>query len=280
VQQLPAAVLHGRIWLAGGLTGAEQATNKTEYYDTTLHQWAPGPNLPFEVHHAMLVNYRGQLWVIGGFLPRGQNMEAAASARVLILKGGRWVNGPALHHARAAGAAAVVGDKIVVVGGRTGGRSVQEVKPTEVFDGKGWHDATDIPAPGDHLAAVSDGRYLYAIGGRTLDASANHKALQRFDPATGKWAQLPPLPAANSDMGAAYVGGQLITFGGENSFSVFRTAQSFNLATKTWSTLPNMAEPRHGMGVAVVGKTIYAIDGASQPGHNGSTRTLQLLRFR
>jgi non-specific serine/threonine protein kinase len=154
---------------------------------------------------------------------------------------------------------------------------VQEVKPTEVFDGKGWHDAADIPVPGDHLAAVSDGRYLYAIGGRTLDASANHKALQRFDPASGKWAQLPSLPAANSDMGAAYVGGQLITFGGENAFSVFRTAQSFNLATKTWSTLPNMAEPRHGMGVAVVGKTIYAIDGASQPGHNGSTPTMQTL---
>jgi hypothetical protein len=280
VQQLPAAVLDNRIWLAGGVTGPERATNKTEYYDTTLHQWAPGPNLPFEVHSAMMVNYRGQLWMIGGFLPRGQNMEAAASARVLIFKGDRWVDGPALHHARAAGAAAVVGNKIVVVGGRTGGRSVQEVKPTEVFDGKGWHDATDIPVPGDHLAAVSDGKYLYAIGGRTLVASANHKAVQRFDPATGKWAQLPPLPVANSDMGAAYVGGQLITFGGENAFSVFRTAQSFNLATKTWSTLPNLAEPRHGMGVAVVGKTVYAIDGASQPGHNGSTRTLQLLRLR
>ncbi|HEY3033647.1 MAG TPA: protein kinase, partial [Streptosporangiaceae bacterium] len=275
VQQLHAAVLDNRIWLAGGLTGGEQATNKTEYYDLTAHTWHAGPNLPFEVHHAMMVNYRGQLWVIGGFLPRGQNMEAAASARVLILKGGRWVNGPALHHGRAAGAAAVVGDKIVVVGGRTGGRSVQEVKPTDVFDGRRWHDATDIPVPGDHLAAVSDGRYLYAIGGRTLDASANHKAVQRFDPATGKWAQLPPLPVANSDMGAAYVGGQLITFGGENAFSVFRTARSFNLATKTWSTLPNLAEPRHGMGVAVVGKTIYAIDGASQPGHNGSTPTLQ-----
>jgi hypothetical protein len=280
VQQLHAAVLDNRIWLAGGLTGAEQATSKTEYYDTTLHQWAPGPDLPFEVHHAMMVNYRGQLWVIGGYLPRGQNMEAAASARVLILKGGRWVNGPALHHARAAGAAVVVGDKIVVAGGRTGGRSVQEVKPTEVFDGKGWHNAADIPVPGDHLAAVSDGRYLYTIGGRTLSASANHKAVQRFDPATGKWTQLTPLPVANSDMGAAYVGGQLIAFGGENAFSVFRTARSYNLATKTWSTLPNMAEPRHGMGVAVVGKTIYAIDGASQPGHNGSTRTLQLLRLR
>ena len=81
-------------------------------------------------------------------------------------------------------------------------------------------------------------------------------------------------------MGAAYVDGQIVTFGGENGLTVFGNVRAYNLAAKTWSTLPNMAEPRHGMGVAVVGKTIYAIDGASQPGHNGSTRTLQLLRFR
>jgi len=280
VQQLHAAVLDNRIWLAGGLTGPEQATNKTEYYDLKSRAWHAGPDLPFAVHHAMMVTYRGQLWVIGGYLPRGQNMEAAASARVLIFKGGRWVNGPALHHARAAGAAAVVGNKVVVVGGRTGGRSVQLVKPTEIFDGTGWHDATDIPVPGDHVAAVSHGRYLYAIGGRDLDASANTKAVQRFDPASGKWTQLKPLPSADSDLGAAFVGGQLVTIGGENAFSVFRTVRSYNLATNTWSTLPSLAEPRHGMGVAVVGNTIYAIDGASQPGHNGSTRTLQLLRFR
>jgi hypothetical protein len=29
----------------------------------------------------------------------------------------------------------------------------------------------------------------------------------------------------------------------------------------------------------VVGKTIYAIDGASRPEHNGSTRALQYLSF-
>ena len=72
-----------------------------------------------------------------------------------------------------------------------------------------------------------------------------------------------------------YVGGQLITFGGENAFSVFNTVRSYNLATNTWSTLPPLAEARHGMGAAVVGNTIYAIDGASLPGHAGSTRTLQ-----
>ena len=49
---------------------------------------------------------------------------------------------------------------------------------------------------------MTDGTYAYAIGGRTLKSPRNHSAVQRFDPATGKWTQLTPLPVANSDMGA------------------------------------------------------------------------------
>jgi N-acetylneuraminic acid mutarotase len=279
VQQLHAAVLDGRIWLAGGLTGSSeataQATAKTEYYDLASHTWHAGPGLPFPVHHAMLVAYQGKVWLIGGFRPQGPNLTAAASDKVLILEGNRWAPGPSLHHARAAGAAEVVGNQIVVVGGRTGGQHPGEVTQTEIFNGKKWHDATDIPVPGDHLAAVTDGRYVYALGGRKLEPAANHTAVQRFDPATGQWTQLTPMPVANSDMGAAFVGGQLVTFGGENGLSVFNTTRSYNLAAKTWSTLPSLRDARHGMGVAVIGNTIYAIDGASQPGHAGSTNTLQ-----
>ena len=194
---------------------------------------------------------------------------------MLILKNGHWVTGPPLHHARAAGAAVVVGNKIVVFGGRTGGKVEADVKQTEVFDGKSWHDAPAIPFPGDHLGAVTDGTYAYAIGGRTLKSSDNNNHLQRFDPATNTWTQLTPLPVANSDMGAVYVNGQIVTFGGENAFSVFNTVRSYNVAAKSWSTLANMAQARHGMGAAVVGNTIYAITGASLPGHAGSTRTLQ-----
>jgi len=283
VQQLHAAVLNqSQIWLAGGLLSADQATNKTEYFDPTLHTWALGPPLPFLVHHAMLVSYHGKLWLIGGFLPQGTNMEAAASDQVLILDPatGRWVKGPPLHHARAAAAAVVVGNQIVVVGGRTGGRFPAEVKSTEIFNGKSWHDAPAIPVPGDHLAAVTDGTYVYAIGGRTLVPTANHSAVQRFDPATGHWTQLTPLPVADSDIGAAYISGQLITFGGENGLTVYNTVRDYNLASKTWSTLAPLPDPRHGMAVAVVGNTIYAMDGASLPLHNGSTRTLQYLTFR
>ena len=111
-------MLDNRIWLAGGLLGPDQATNETEYYDPTLRTWSAARICPSWCTARCSLNYHGQLWLIGGFLPVGHNLEASASDHVLILDPAqnRWVEGPPLHHARAAGAAAVVGDQIVVAG--------------------------------------------------------------------------------------------------------------------------------------------------------------------
>ena len=157
-----------------------------------------------------------------------------------------------------------MGNKIVVVGGRTAGTSPAEVIPTEIFDGTSWHDAAGIPVPGDHLAAVSDGTYLYAVGGRRLEVTSNTAAVQRFDPAADRWTQLPAAPGKVSDAGAAIIGGRLIVVGGESIGTVFSTVWAYDLATSTWSSLPNLAAPRHGLAVAAIGNTLYAIDGASQ----------------
>ena len=279
-QQVGAAVdKSGRIWVAGGLTDAQDATAKTEFYDSTIGTWSQGPNLPVPLHHAMMVSYQNTVWVIGGFEPQGSEIIGVASARVLHLNQAQtaWVEAPELHHARGAGAAAVVGNKIVVVGGRTAGTSPAEVIPTEVFDGTSWHDAAGIPIPGDHLAAASDGTYLYAVGGRRLEVTANTAAVQRFDPNADRWVQLKAAPGKVSDAGAAIVGGQLIVVGGESIGTVFNTVWAYDLASSTWSTLPNLAAPRHGLAVAAIGNTLYAIDGASQPGHNASTPTVQTL---
>ena len=98
----------------------------------------------------MMVSYQNTVWVIGGFEPQGSEIIGVASARVLHLDVDQdsWIEGPELHHARGAGAAAVVGNKIVVVGGRTAGTSPQEVATTEVFDGTSWHDAARHPGSG------------------------------------------------------------------------------------------------------------------------------------
>ena len=101
--------------------------------------------------------------------------------------------------------------------------------------------------------------------------------MQRFDPKADRWIQLPAAPGKVSDAGAAIVGGRLIVAGGESIGTVFSTVWAYDLASSTWSTLPNLAEPRHGLAVAAIGNTLYAIDGASQPGHNASTPTMQTL---
>jgi Kelch motif len=280
VQFASAAVLNGRIWVAGGLLGPKHATARTEFYDPTVDLWSAGPPLPVALHHAMMVAYQGTLWVIGGFTAQGSNVLADASARVLKLDlaHNRWTDGPPLHHARAAAAAAVVGNKIVVVGGRTGA-SQQLVKPTEIFDGRSWRDATAILVPGNHLAAASDGTYLYAVGGHQMSETSNTTAVQRFDPATDKWTKLPPMLAAVSGLGAAVVGGQLITVGGDNGLTVSGTVRAYNLATKSWFSLPNLPAARTGMGVVAYRNVLYALDGAAKPGHIASTSTVQILSF-
>ena len=264
--------------MAGGLTGPQQATAKTQFFDPTVRTWGPGPALPFALNHAMMVTYRGTLWVIGGFLTQRGSPTGVASSRVLILNKAEtgWTEGPPLHHARAAAAVAVVGDKIVVAGGRTGDPG-QLVRPTEVYDGTSWHDAPAIPTPADHLAAASDGTWLYAVGGERLTSALPVAAVQRFNPATNQWAQLPQVPVPAANAGAAIVGGQLITLGGETLGSVSSTVQALNLTAKTWSRLPNLLFARHGMGVAVIGNTIYVTNGASKTGHNGSTKTVQVI---
>ncbi|HTQ90465.1 MAG TPA: protein kinase, partial [Streptosporangiaceae bacterium] len=84
-QQVGAAVLDGKIWVAGGLTDSQDATPRTEYYDLATATWSEGPNLPVPLHHAMMVSYQNTVWVIGGFEPRGSEIIGVASARVFRL---------------------------------------------------------------------------------------------------------------------------------------------------------------------------------------------------
>ena len=138
-----------------------------------------------------------------------------------------------------------MGNKIVVVGGRTAG--IRGAGHThEVFDGTSWHDAAGIPIPGDHLAAASDGTYLYAVGGRKLDGHREYRGGAALRPGDRPWTQLPPMPSPVSDCGAAVVGGQLITVGGESTGTVFSTVRAYDLTTAAWSSLPNLAVARHG----------------------------------
>jgi non-specific serine/threonine protein kinase len=275
-QQVATAVLGGKISLIGGLVGKDTATAtaEVESYDPAINTWNTQTSLPRPLHHAAAVGYGGELVVIGGWEPEGSNLLAKTSREVLALRDGRWVRLPSLRHPRAAAAAAVVDDQIVVVGGQADDALVPE---TEIFDGTKWRDAAPLPTPREHLAAASDGRFVYVVGGRKRSSDKNTAVLERYDAKADSWRTLDSMPVATGSMGAAIVNGRLVVVGGEGPSQVIKNVQSYDIAADGWSQLGPMRTPRHGLGVAAFGTTLYALDGAKATGHTESTNVAEAL---
>jgi serine/threonine-protein kinase PknK len=265
------AVLNDKIWIMGGLRNGV-ALQTVESYDPKIGAWQTGPPLPIPLHHAVAAAYRGELVVLGG----ASDNIAAGSNKVFALRGGNWVELPSLTHARAAPAAAVVGDKLVVVGGQN---AKQLVPQTEVFDGSSWKDAANMPTPREHLVAVSDGTYVYTIGGRFLSSDKNSAAFERFDPGSGTWTRLVGMPTPRGSYGATYIDGRIVAVGGEEPTMVLNVVEMYDIADGKWSTLPPMPTARHAEVVATVGNTIFVIGGANRPTHEGPITTIEALDF-
>ena len=274
-QELAAAVQGNVVWVLGGLNG-NQSTARVEGYDAAANTWRAGPDLPLPLHHESAAVYNNEIVVAGGWVPENGVLNATTSDQVFALRGGKWVTLPHLKHARAAGAAAVAGNKLVVFGGQANGKLVPE---TEVWDGKSWSDGPSLPSPRDHLASSSDGTYVYAVGGRMLSADKNVATVDRLDPTGGSWTKLADMPTARGDLAASVVGGRLVALGGESPTGAFSTVEAYDLGTKQWSALPPMRTPRHGLVAATVGTSLYAIDGAQIPSHGAATNTAEVLPF-
>ena len=265
------AVLGDEIWVAGGMRHGESLPI-VESYNTKTGTWQERPPLPVPLHHATATAYRGEMVIVGG---AGDNLSDASN-KVFAFRNGTWEELPPLQHARAAAGAAVVGDKLVVVGGQD---DKQLVKPTEVFDGESWTQAADVPTPREHLAAVSDGVYVYAIGGRNLSADENSAALERFNPASGTWDKLANMPTARGSYGAALIDGRIVAVGGEEPTRVLATVEMYDISSGKWTTVAPINTPVHGQVVAAVGSALYCIGGADRPTHESAVATVEALDF-
>ena len=260
-QEVASTVADGRVWVIGGVTTAG-ATDVVESYDPASDRWSAGPALPVALHHASAVTYHGEIVVMGGFLSAA-SLYTRTSARVLALRNGGWVDLPPLRRPRGAAAAAVVGDALVVAGGRD---ATTLIGPTEIFDGSGWHDAEAIPTRRDHLSATSDGRGMLTVGGRFLQPGALSAALERFDPVTGMWERLPAMPTPRGGQGATMVGGRLVVAGGEDPTRVYAEVEAYDVAAQRWSSLPPLPTPRHGLAVERLGDKVVALVGGTAYG--------------
>src|SRR5688572_15681826 len=69
LQEMSAAVLRGKIYLAGGINSSNEAAKVAFRYDPGTDRWERIADLPVERHHMPLVVVNDSLYAIGGYEP-------------------------------------------------------------------------------------------------------------------------------------------------------------------------------------------------------------------
>lgn len=123
-----------------------------------------------------------------------------------------------------------------------------------------WTSAAHTLLARSNAAGVSDGRYVYVIGGN--DGTRDTADLQRYDPATNSWSLLAPLPAGRySGDGAVVLNGKIYLPGGWTTSPPlpWSTLFIYDIATNVWSTGAAMPSLSACGNTVVLGGKLYVM---------------------
>lgn len=210
----------------------------------------------------MAVTLAETLYVIGGFA--GTGFEPQADVFALTAEE-TWKRVAPLPEARGALAAAVLGHKILAVGG-IGPLGLADdlfvYEPPE----NAWTKKTPAPTRRDHLAAGALRGVFYVAGGREKSLSKNLALLEAYDPNADTWRTGPRLPTARGGVAGAAFDDLFVVVGGEQPGGTFSEVEAFDPASNRWLSLPPLPTPRHGLAAVAIGNTLYVIGGGQRPG--------------
>jgi len=115
------------------------------------------------------------------------------------------------------------------------------------------------------LTAVSDGIYIYLLGGE--DQNFNTTAtLWRYDPATNTYnTSLPSYTIPTYFHASAYLNGKIYRIAGAAIGTDFHV-EVYDIATNTWSMAANYPFANHNLMAVALGNYIYAGGGNASPG--------------
>ena len=256
-----AATAFGRkIAVVGGFLASGRNTGRADAYSPSGNRWRRLPDLPVTVDHATAAGAAGRLYVLGGYGP-----GSVARNTAFAFSGGRWRRLPRMPAPRAAAGAAIVGGKLYVVGGvEAPGRLARDAFSFDL-EASRWSTIRG-PRPREHLGAAALGGRVYAVAGRTGGLDSNLDVVEAFDPRSGRWRAVAPVPGTRGGTAAAAVAGRLVSAGGEEPGGTIDDVYAYSPASRRWTQLPSMRTSRHGLGLVGWRGRAYALAGGPQPG--------------
>ena len=273
----------------GGINLRGQPLGMFWSYDPKSDAWTQLKPNPLPVHHAAAAAIGEKFYVFGGFrLPDSGNFGwyPEDKAWVYDTETQIWSALPPMPTPRGAHAAAVVGNKIYLVGGAkipsgkdlpdglTPRGPIELLATVEMFDteNSSWTTLKPMGLPRNHHdVAYLDGK-LYVIGGSVGSCfpsgwASNVSITEVYEIAADSWSTRAPMPTARSGLGVVPLNGKIYSIGGkgwaDEVSGIFHTNEIFDPESNSWAEAAPMPTARRGFAKAVLDGTIYAVSGVS-----------------
>ena len=283
--EMAAGEVLGKIYVVGGYPSSRVVQTAVQVYDVATNTWSAGRAYPFAIHHPVLASYGGKLYSLGG------QIDGADTGRTFVFDPAAatpgWAELRAMPTARGAGAAAVIDDKIYVVGGRPPAGNKFEVY--DVGD-DAWTALPDLPQTfpqRNHLAATAIAGKIYVAGGRYNGGGFGDPrtdSLDIFDPVAGAWSLGAKMLRPRGGVNGIAANGCFHVWGGEGTNTgepndVYPDHDVYDPRLDMWRALPRLPTPIHGVtGAAFVNGLIYIPGGGTTSGGSSGSMLLQVFR--
>src|ERR1700682_4039851 len=288
-EEILGAAAGGKMYVFAGLAPVWKPMGIVYEYDPAGNQWTKKKPMALPSHHVAFTEYHGKIYAFGGFVfpqsgpPGWVPIENAWEYDPAT---DNWKALAPLPTKRGSAVAAVVGDKIYVIGGAAilPGSEAAALMPTtpqavlgtvEEYDPakNTWRARSSMPTPRNHAAAGAVNGKIYVIGGRVgaafIGVASDISVVEEYDPATDKWsAPRARMPTTRSALGTGTYNGRIYVAGGEfqdpHMMATFRSVEAYDPATNTWAIMPSMPVSRHGLAAGVVGNRLLLVGGDVQ----------------
>jgi N-acetylneuraminic acid mutarotase len=247
------ATVNGKLYLFGGYVDTTfKPTSRGDVYDPVANKWTQVASLPFGISHMGTVAVGDSIYFAGGYPATSTNQTFSTTAvwRYDTITN-QFTDLPKLPAARGGGALAAVGRVLHFFGGSDAARkdAAQHWQLDLDNPAGGWIAKAPLPVATNHVAGVTFGGKVYAIGGQqNQDSAAIQRAeVQVYDPATDKWTARAPLPLARSHItSSTFVrDGKILVLGGLGPGNrVISRVDSYDPVADKWTQLTGLPSGR------------------------------------
>ncbi|XP_030054828.1 kelch-like protein 31 [Microcaecilia unicolor] len=251
-------VMDGFLYVAGGedqndaRNQAKHAVSNFCRYDPRFNIWIHLANMNQKRTHFSLNAFNGLLFAVGG-----RNSEGClCSVECYVPSTNQWQMKAPQEVARCCHASAVIDGRILVTGGYINNaysRSVCMYDPSS----DSWHDRSSLSTPRGWHCAVSYGDRVYVMGGSQLGGRGERVdvlTVECYNPHTGQWSYVAPLPTGVSTSGASTLNGKIYLVGGWNEIEkkYKKCIQCYNPDINEWTEDDELPEATVGVSCCTI----------------------------